>query len=200
MASTAGRGAQFEFDFDFAHNGPLLRVEEAAEFLQCSDQHVRNLITEGALLAFPINEYPLPGTPRVGRVAPRAPSPYHPQPERLIYRVLRETVKAQLDPSDAQKWEAIVRHRFLATVADWLFPNHRPDLGIRCVNDALTPKQVGATLAIGGTHVRKLYDAGHLIARDIAETTSAKNKTLRFQRASVIAFVRTRLQTACNLK
>jgi hypothetical protein len=135
---------QPEFDFQgLPHAYPLLYVEEAAQQLCCSDQHIRNLIDEGALLAFPINE-----AAELKR-------------KRNIYRVVRSTCVQD------DRLTASGAHDLIRAVNQWLLPS---SIGSRSV---LTVYETASALRCTGQHIRTLYDAQLLRALDIGSPGSA---------------------------
>lgn len=133
---------QVDFYEGLPHQYPLLYVEEAADQLCCSEHHVRDLIDEGALLAFPINE---------AAEAKR---------KRNIYRVVRATCVRD------EKLTASGLHDLIHSVNQWLLPS---SIGSRSV---LTVFETATALRCTGQHIRKLYDAQCLRAVDIASRGS----------------------------
>lgn len=133
---------QDDFYEGLPHSYPLLYVEEAAQQLSCSEHHVRDLIDEGALLAFPINE---------AEESKR---------KRNIYRVVRQTCVRD------DRLTASGAHDLVRSVNSWLLPS---SLGSRSV---LTVFETATALRCTGQHVRKLYDNRLLRAVDIASPSS----------------------------
>lgn len=183
------RDPQLDFLWDgLAHNWPLLMVEEAAAELKCSDQHIRNFIHEGKLIAFPIN---------VEQGANR---------KRNIYRIHRATAsQAFTFLTSHQRAETAMQ--IIRTVNDWLFQpcypapelHHLASLKGIGTRGSLTIQECACALRATGTHIRELYDTQQIAAVDIARrdvTPGNRAPTpmhLRIQRLSLATFVQVRL-------
>lgn len=179
-APRAVHGEMFSVWNSLPHNYPLLTVRDARKDLQCSDQHIRNFIEDGKLIAFPINV----------EIA---------SAKRHTYRILRSSAAQAFTfiPS-AERLRAA--HDAMRTVDAWLFQpfNDDPDLHVLPAlrigaRQNLTVQESAMALQCDVQHIRDLYDADLLKATNISSNPKEGPQYLRITRPSLVAFVAVRL-------
>lgn len=178
-APSAINGEMFQVWNGLPHNYPLLTVRDARRELKSSDQHVRNFIEAGKLIAFPINVD-----------AANA--------QRHIYRIVRASSSAAFTfQTAAERLRAA--HDVIRSVDAWLFSpfSSDPDLHVLPAlrigaRQNLTVQEAAMALQCDGQTVRDLYDANLLAATNIASSQTGP-RFLRLTRDSLTAFVTIRL-------
>lgn len=178
---------ELPLDVDFAgvlHNLPLLTVRQAATELKCSDQHIRNFIDEGKMLAFPINIAEIP--------------------KRCDYRIVRKTAASAFTfLTHAQR--AALALEIIRSVNLWLFSPYDPNIGawklaLRIgARSALNVSEAAQALVCDGDHIRNLYAHRLIAGLDIASNPGSSPLHLRVSRDSLAAFVTRRLARQNNI-
>lgn len=176
--------AQTEFDWSgLIHAFALLTVKEARGELACTDQHVRNLVDDLKLLAFPID--------------------LHDDAKRSEFRIVRASAENAFSFLTRAQRLSFAMDK-IRSVDSWLFKPFKPDLAwLKCVNiptrSVLTVTECAKALRCSDTHIRQLYAHRHLQAVDIArEQTAAMH--LRITRLSLVTFVTRRLCRQNNIE
>ena len=91
---------QFEFNWQFPHQWPLVNVSEVSELFRCSERQVRELAEAGRFLSFAIN--------------------HDAEPQREHLRIVRNTVNRDLRSVVIEDWRMLVEG-----IDGWLFPHSR---------------------------------------------------------------------------
>lgn len=159
-----------QFAFDFDHQSALLFVNEVAEELRYSDDHVQRLILSGDLCAFTINA-------SEGSMVLRP-----------AYRILRADAvraRARFPKANADARIAEIQD-YIATADTWLYPTAKK---------TLTVAETAALLRCSARHVRVLHKHGNF-GHDLGPATQL---SLRIPRAELTAFVQRRLKLTNNL-